>query len=207
MENSKIDTNEVVIAGIITRLEYGFSCTGEKFQKGIIKAKRSSGTFDEIPVVISERILDKETDYKDKFVEIKGNLRVYREKNRKKNLYIFASEIFTSEYGVWNSNEVILTGYICKEPYLRKTPVTERNIADVLVAYNHRYGKTFYIPCIFWGRDAKYVSELPVGTKIEISGRVQSREYKKKITEEEYETRVAYEVSAKEIKVVPDDKD
>lgn len=89
---------------------------------------------------------------------------------------------------------------------MRKTPVTERNIADVLVAYNHRYGKTFYIPCIFWGRDAKYVSELPVGTKIEISGRVQSREYKK-ITEEEYETRVAYEVSAKEIKVVPDDKD
>ena len=101
MENSKIDTNEVVIAGIITRLEYSFSCTGEKFQKGIIKAKRSSGTFDEIPVVISERILEKETDYKDKFVEIKGNLRVYREKKPKeKFIYICFGNIYFRIWGL-----------------------------------------------------------------------------------------------------------
>lgn len=203
MEKTEIDTNEVVIAGIIENLEYDFTCAGERFQKGIIKAKRTSGTFDKIPVVISERILDKETDYKGKFVEIKGNLRVYREKTeRKKNLYVFASEIFFSEYGVWNRNDVILDGYICKEVHLRKTPVTERNIADALIAYNHRYGKTFYISCVFWGKTAKYVSELPVGTKLEINGRFQSREYSKRINEKEYEIRTAYEISVKEMKEV-----
>lgn len=201
MGKTEIDTNEVVVAGIITNLEYDFTCSGERFQKGTIKVERISGTIDEVPVVISERILDKEIDYEDKFVEINGNVRLYKEKtDQKKLLYVFVSEVFVPEYGTWNCNEVRLTGYICKQPYLRKTPVTERDIADVLISYSHRYGKTFYIPCVFWGRNAKYVADLPVGTKLEMKGRFQSREYKKRISENEYEIRTTYEISVKEMK-------
>lgn len=209
MRKTEIDTNEVVIAGIITNLEYGFTCSGERFQKGTIKVERISGTIDEVPVVISERILDKTIDCKEKFAEIKGNLRVYTDKtNRKKLLYVFVSEVFIPEYGAWNCNAVSLTGYICKDVHLRKTPISERDIADVLIACNYRYGKTFYIPCILWGRNAKYVSELPIGTKLEMRGRFQSREYNKRIGEKEYEIRTAYEISVKEmIEVEADDKD
>lgn len=201
MEKTKIDTNEVVISGIMTSLKYSFTYAEKRFLKGFIKSERISGTVDKIPVVISERILDKEIDYENKFVEINGNVRLYKEKtDRKKLLYVFVSEVFVPEYGTWNCNEVRLTGYICKQPYLRKTPVTERDIADVLISYSHRYGKTFYIPCVFWGRNAKYVSELPVGTKLEMKGRFQSREYKKQISEMGYEIKNAYEISIKEMK-------
>mgnify|MGYP006883318775 CR=1 FL=1 len=114
MEKTEIDTNEVVVAGIITNLEYDFTCSGERFQKGTIKVERISGTIDEVPVVISERILDKTIDYKEKFVEIKGNLRVYKDKtNRKKLLYVFVSEVFIPEYGAWNfSDGIYLQGTV-----------------------------------------------------------------------------------------------
>lgn len=96
------------------------------------------------------------------------------------------------------SNQIYLDGYICKEPIYRKTPLG-REIADLLVAVNRSYGKSDYIPCICWGRNARYASSFEVGSHVEVYGRIQSREYIKKIGEEQTEKRVAYEVSVNKI--------
>ena len=96
------------------------------------------------------------------------------------------------------TNQIFLDGYICKEPVYRKTPLG-REIADLLVAVNRPYGKSDYIPCIAWGRNARYASGFGVGTRILIWGRVQSREYTKKVSETECEKRVAYEVSVSKL--------
>ena len=96
------------------------------------------------------------------------------------------------------TNQIFLDGYICKEPVYRKTPLG-REIADLLVAVNRPYGKSDYIPCIAWGRNARYASGFAVGTRILIWGRVQSREYTKRLNETECEKRVAYEVSVSKL--------
>ena len=101
------------------------------------------------------------------------------------------------------SNQIFLDGFVCKPPVYRKTPLG-REIADLLVAVNRQYGKSDYIPCIAWGRNAKYASEISIGANIQVVGRVQSREYSKKIDDERTEIRVAYEVSVSQIKKVAD---
>ena len=96
------------------------------------------------------------------------------------------------------SNQIYLDGYICKEPIYRKTPLG-REIADLLVAVNRSYGKSDYIPCICWGRNARFASGFEVGGHVQVWGRIQSREYVKKINEDEIEKRIAYEVSVSKI--------
>ena len=102
--------------------------------------------------------------------------------------------------GVPDENEIYLRGFICKEPIYRITPLG-REIADVLLAVNRDYKKSDYIPCVFWGRNAKFIAEQEVGTLCEIYGRVQSREYTKQYSETESETKVAYEVSVSRLEV------
>ena len=99
------------------------------------------------------------------------------------------------------SNQIFLDGYICKNPVYRKTPLG-REIADLLIAVNRSYGKSDYIPCICWGRNARFASGFEIGAHVEIYGRIQSREYIKKIGEEETEKRMAYEVSVSKIDVL-----
>ena len=82
----------------------------------------------------------------------------------------------------------------CKPPIYRKTPLG-REIADILLAVNRPYGKSDYIPCISWGRNARFASSFEVGARVRVWGRVQSREYTKKLSETECEKRIAYEVS------------
>ena len=102
------------------------------------------------------------------------------------------------EFGLEDENCISLDGYICKQPTYRKTPLG-REIADILLAVNRPYGKSDYIPCITWGRNARFASGLEVGTRLQINGRIQSREYQKRISDDEFESRVAYEVSVKKI--------
>lgn len=103
------------------------------------------------------------------------------------------------------SNQIYLDGYVCKPPIYRKTPLG-REIADILIAVNRPYGKSDYIPCIAWGRNARFASTIEVGGHLQVQGRVQSREYTKKINEEETEKRVAYEVSVSKIDFVEDEE-
>ena len=67
------------------------------------------------------------------------------------------------------------------------------------MAVNRPYGKSDYIPCIAWGRNAGYGGSLSVGMKIMITGRIQSREYKKKDESGCGILKIAYEVSVLKI--------
>ena len=168
---------------------------------------------DVIPLMISERLLDVTKDYRGRKIEVSGQFRSYNRHEGVKNklvLSIFVRELrFIEDDEVpeeqSKSNQIFLDGYVCKPPIYRKTPLG-REIADILVAVNRPYGKSDYIPCIAWGRNARFAGGLEVGSHLQICGRVQSREYTKKIGEEEVEKRVAYEVSVSKIDIVEDEE-
>ena len=169
-----------------------------------LEVNRLSGHVDVMPLMISERLVDVTENYQGCTVEAIGQFRSYnRHEGSRKRLVlsIFVQEIhFMEEFTDYTkTNQIFLEGYICKTPIYRKTPLG-REIADILLAVNRPYGKSDYIPCIAWGRNARYASNFQVGTRACIWGRVQSREYTKKISESECEKRVAYEVSVQCLK-------
>jgi primosomal replication protein N len=154
-------------------------------------------------VTISERLISPTMNDIGVFVEINGEFRSYNDKeNRKLKLSVFAYDISFLE-DVRNVNDIGLIGYICKEPLYRTTPLG-REITDVMLAVNRAYGKSDYIPCVVWGRNARFVENLAVCTKLKVNGRIQSREYNKKISENEFETRTAFEMSVSRLEVLED---
>ena len=204
MTDKVIENNQAVIMGeIVSGFTYSHDVFGEGFYMVDIRVQRLSDCVDIIPIMISERLVDVKQDYRGAYVQIMGQFRSYNRHEEKKNrlvLSVFAREIeFTEELSEGSkTNQIFLDGYICKNPVYRKTPLG-REIADLLIAVNRPYGKSDYIPCICWGRNARFASEFEVGGHIQIWGRIQSREYMKKISEEESEKRVAYEVSVSKL--------
>lgn len=196
--------NKVTIAGEITsKYVYSHEVMGEKFYTTVIKTKRLSGTSDLIPVLISERLISPTMNDTGAFAEIRGEFHSCNDKeNSKLVLSVFAQNI-SFLVDVRNVNDIELVGYICKEPLYRTTPLG-REIADVLLAVNRSYGKSDYIPCVMWGRNAKFAENLSVGTKLKLHGRIQSREYYKKISNNEFETRTAFEMSVSRLEVLED---
>lgn len=200
-----MENNNVTICGMITSgLQYNHELHGEKFYNFFVASKRDSGVPDYIPVTISERLIDTDAEWCGQNVKITGTFRSYN-KNTKTGkhliLSVFVDEISCVDKDEPDENEIHLDGYICKEVQYKETPLG-REIADVLLAVNRPYGKSDYIPCITWGRTARFASGLSVGTRLSLDGRIQSREYLKRLDEETVETRVAYEVSAQEFHVV-----
>ena len=178
-----------------------------------VSVDRLSDMVDIIPLMISERLIDVTKDYRGMKIEVSGQFRSYNRHEGLKNkliLSIFVRELqFVEDDDMpqeqSKSNQIYLDGYVCKPPIYRKTPL-EREIADILIAVNRPYGKSDYIPCIAWGRNARFASTIEVGGHLQVQGRVQSREYTKKINEEETEKRVAYEVSVSKIDFVEDEE-
>ena len=176
---------------------------GEGFYLVDLSVSRLSEQADVIPLMVSERLMDVTRDYRGCTIEADGQFRSYNRHEGVKNrlvLSVFVREVqFLEEFTDYTkTNQIFLDGYICKEPIYRKTPLG-REIADLLVAVNRPYGKSDYIPCIAWGRNARFASGFSVGTRIQIWGRVQSREYTKKLSETECEKRTAYEVSVSKL--------
>ncbi len=204
MADKIIENNQVSIMGqIVSQFTFSHQVFGEGFYLVDIMVKRLSDSEDIIPVMVSERLIDVTQDYEGEYLMVNGQFRSYNRHEEKKNrlvLSVFAREIsfVEDEDDSVKSNQIYLDGYICKEPIYRKTPLG-REIADLLVAVNRPYGKSDYIPCIAWGRNARYASGFSVGTRILIWGRVQSREYTKRLSETECEKRVAYEVSVSKL--------
>lgn len=205
----QIENNKVRIVGeIVGQFEYSHEVFGENFYIGQLKIERTSGILDFIPIMVSDRMVDVSADWNGIFVEIEGQLRSYNKKEEEKRkllLSVFVRDFKQLENAYYNDNNIELDGYICKEVIYRKTPLG-REVADLLIAANRPYGKTDYIPCIAWGRNAVYSSELEVGTRIKLCGRIQSREYTKRISDTETETRTAYEVSVSKLEVVTDNE-
>ena len=207
MTDKVIENNQVTIMGeVVGEFAFSHEIFGEGFYMIDVEVARLSESFDVIPVMVSERLLDVNADYRGKFLCITGQFRSYNRHEEKKNklvLSVFAREIeFLDEIEESaRTNQIYLDGFICKEPIYRKTPLG-REIADLLLAVNRPYGKSDYIPCICWGRNARFASNFEVGSRCEIWGRIQSREYMKKLSEEQLERRVAYEVSVSKLELV-----
>lgn len=189
--------NKVFVKGVIvTEAKFSHEVYGEGFYEMEVNVKRLSGQSDILPVTISERLIESHNLSVGSTLSAIGQFRSYNklvDGKSKLMLTVFVREIVGGE-GAKNPNNVVLSGYICKPPVYRTTPFS-REIADVLIAVNRAYNKSDYIPCIAWGRNARFVKNLGVGEKIAVSGRIQSREYVKKLSETESKTLTAYEVS------------
>lgn len=207
MSEKMIENNKVSVIGkIVSGFTFSHEVFGEGFYMVDVLVKRLSDSEDRIPVMISERLLDVTQDCEGEYIHVTGQFRSYNRHEEKKNrlvLSVFAREVefVEDDDESMKTNSIFLDGYICKPPVYRKTPLG-REIADLLVAVNRPYGKSDYIPCICWGRNARYASAFQVGGHVLIWGRIQSREYVKRISEEETEKRTAYEISVSKLEYV-----
>lgn len=206
--NLALNNNSVSIVGkVITDPEFSHEVYGEGFYIVYIQVPRLSEAYDNLPVMFSERLIDPESIDKSQYLIVEGQFRSYNNYNstsgHKLMLTVFAREIEISEEEVTNRNpnQICLNGFICRKPMYRTTPFG-REIADILLAVNRAYNKSDYIPCIAWGRNARFASTFEIGDNIRVWGRIQSRTYQKKISENETEERVAYEISVSKMEVV-----
>ena len=204
MSDKIIENNQVTIMGkVATEFSFSHEVFGEGFYMVELSVNRLSEQADIIPLMVSERLVDVHKDYKGCTMEAVGQFRSYNRHEEKHNrlvLSAFARELkfLEEEDSLAPVNQIFLDGYICKPPVYRKTPLG-REIADLLLAVNRPYGKSDYIPCICWGRNARFASGFEVGGHTQIWGRIQSREYMKKLSEEESEKRIAYEISVSKL--------
>ncbi len=209
MSDKIIENNQVTIIGeVASEFVFSHEVFGEGFYMVEVLVKRLSNSDDRIPLMISERLIDVQQDYTGEYIMVTGQFRSYNQHDENKNrlvLSVFVREVsfVEEEMDGAKTNTILLDGYICKRPIYRKTPLG-REIADLLLAVNRPYGKSDYIPCICWGRNARFASGFEVGEHVQILGRIQSREYVKKITETETEKRTAYEVSVSKLECVLD---
>lgn len=204
MVDKVIENNRVSIVGeIVSDFRYSHQVYGEGFYIVDVAVSRLSELSDVIPLMVSERLVDVTESCIGRLVETSGQFRSYNRHEGLKNKLVLSVFVREWEFVDENpeagkTNQLYLDGFICKEPVYRKTPLG-REIADLLIAVNRPYGKSDYIPCIAWGRNARFASTFEVGGKIQVWGRVQSREYVKKISEEEIEKHIAYEVSVSKL--------
>ena len=207
MADKVIENNQVSIIGkVVSGFTFSHEVFGEGFYMVELSVKRLSDSSDRIPVMISERLIDVAQDYQGEYIQVEGQFRSYNRHEEKKNrlvLSVFAREVsFVEEADdKVRSNQIFLDGFVCKPTVYRKTPLG-REIADMLIAVNRPYGKSDYIPCICWGRNARYAEHFKVGERCAIWGRIQSREYMKKLDEENVEKRVAFEVSVSKLELL-----
>ena len=207
MADKLFENNQVTMIGeIVSEFEFSHEVYGEGFYLVDISVSRLSDSVDYIPLMVSERLVDVTQSYIGETISVSGQFRSYNRHEEKKNrliLSVFVRELeFVDEIeDDIKSNQIYLDGYICKEPIYRKTPLG-REIADLLVAVNRSYGKSDYIPCICWGRNARFAGKFEVGTHIHLWGRIQSRTYQKRLDNDVVEKRTAYEISVSKIECV-----
>ncbi|WP_432408607.1 single-stranded DNA-binding protein [Wukongibacter sp. M2B1] len=206
----KVFENNVstVIGRPCSDLEFSHEVYGEGFYVFKMKIPRLSNYDDVLPITISERLIVNLNFQEDRIFKVEGQLRSYNKVIDGSNrliLTIFARDIVEEKLeNVTNPNQIFLDGYICKKPIYRTTPFG-REITDMLVAVNRPYRKSDYIPCIAWGRNARFSQKMKVGDRIKVWGRIQSREYQKKLDEEKVLKKTAYEVSISKMNVLPEE--
>ncbi len=220
MDTNYLENNYLTLVGKVTgEKKLSHEIYGEKFYNFNISIPRLSGNADMIPITISERLMKPEDLTEGKNVLVKGQFRSYNSYENERNrlvLTVFAKDIIEIEEIVEEeenevvkkdnvTNEVILVGYICKKPIYRQTPFG-REISDMLLAVNRAYNKSDYIPCIAWGRNARFCQSLDVGSQVKIIGRVQSRMYEKKFEDGTVQQRVAYEVSIGSLEIIDENE-
>jgi single-stranded DNA-binding protein len=209
-----IENNKIELCGVIASTpELNHKTYGENFYGFRLSCSRKSTEKDMLPIIVSDRLVEIKDLQVDKRISVKGQVRTFNkhisDDKRKLLIMVFARDVREveeeSESAPEFNNNVKLSGYICKPPVYRVTP-KGREIADVLIAVNRTYGKSDYIPCITWGRNARYTGNLDVGTRVDVEGRLQSREYTKKLDDGTEEIRTAYEISVSRIEESEEDE-
>lgn len=202
-----IENNKIELCGVIASVpELNHKTYGENFYGFRLSCSRKSTEKDMLPIIVSDRLVEIKDLQVGKKISVKGQVRTFNkhisDDKRKLLIMVFARDVREieeeSESAPEFNNNVKLSGYICKPPVYRVTP-KGREIADVLIAVNRTYGKSDYIPCITWGRNARYTGNLDVSTRVDVEGRLQSREYTKKLDDGTEEIRTAYEISVSRI--------
>jgi len=221
LDTNYLENNYLTLVGKVTgEKRFSHEIYGESFYVFNLEIPRLSGNSDIIPITVSERLIKEDTLQEGKKLLVKGQFRSYNSYENEKNrliLTVFAKDIMEVEDVEEDeenemvkkdtiTNEVVLIGYICKKPIYRQTPFG-REISDILLAVNRAYNKSDYIPCIAWGRNARFCQNLEVGSQVKIVGRVQSRMYEKKHEDGTVENRVAYEVSVGSLEVIEEKSD
>ena len=215
MNTNYLENNYLTLVGKVTgEKRFSHEIYGERFYVFNLEIPRLSGNSDIIPITVSERLIKEETLQEGHQLLVKGQFRSYNSYENERNkliLTVFAKDVIKVEENEEEdsdivkkdsiTNEVVLVGFICKKPIYRQTPFG-REIADILLAVNRAYNKSDYIPCIAWGRNARFCQNLEVGTQVKVVGRVQSRMYEKKHEDGTVENRVAYEVSVGSLEVI-----
>ena len=218
MDTNYLENNYLTLVGKVTgEKKFSHEIYGERFYIFNLSIPRLSGNSDIIPITVSERLIKDDTLEEGRKLLVKGQFRSYNSYENEKNrliLTVFAKDVREVEESDEEeneiikkdivTNEVVLVGYMCKKPIYRQTPFG-REIADILLAVNRAYNKSDYIPCIAWGRNARFCQDLDVGTQVKLIGRVQSRTYEKKHEDGTSETRVAYEVSVGSLEVIQEE--
>ncbi len=212
MVGNIIENNMATISGkVVSNVEFSHEVYGEGFYYFMLEVPRLSDSCDKIPVTISERLASKDKLTIGTIIEVEGQFRSYNSYNNEGNrllLTVFARDIIflEDEKKIKNPNQIYLNGFICKRPIYRTTPFG-REITDLLLAVNRPYNKSDYIPCIAWGRNARFSEKLAVGDNIKVWGRIQSRTYQKKFESGEIINKVAYEVSVSKMEIAGKEKD
>lgn len=200
MTEKLLSNNQAVVAGeIVSGFTFSHEVFGEGFYMVDVLVSRLSDAYDTIPLMVSDRIMDVDEDCIGRKVKARGQFRSYNKHEEARNrlilsLFVREIEFIDDDEYISKPNHIYLDGYICKPPVYRMTPLG-REIADVLLAVNRAYGKSDYIPCICWGRNARFAGKLSVGEHVAIWGRIQSREYQKKLGNDKVISKTAYEVS------------
>ncbi|MBQ8304799.1 MAG: single-stranded DNA-binding protein [Blautia sp.] len=196
---SSLNSNQVVVHGrVVEQLTADSAMYGTGFQCMQLLVEGRGGRVDLLPVLLSDRLSDPEEDHTGEDMEIHGELRTYnyyRDGRRHMQMMVFAREmqLFLDDHA-YSRNQIYLDGYLCKTPFYRRTP-SGKEITEILLAVNRVYGRSDYIPCICWGRTARYADLLDVGTQVRLWGRIQSREYQKKEPGAAARRYMTYEVS------------
>jgi single-stranded DNA-binding protein len=217
LDTNYLENNYLTLVGKVTgEKEFSHEIYGERFYTFKLGIPRLSGNQDIIPITISERLVGEDTLQEGKKLLVKGQFRSYNSYENERNrliLTVFAKDVMEVEEEEIEeeeneiirkdtiTNEVVLVGYLCKKPIYRQTPFG-REISDILLAVNRAYNKSDYIPCISWGRTARFCQNLEVGSQVKVIGRVQSRMYEKKYEDGTVQNRVAYEVSVGSLEVI-----
>lgn len=204
MNYDLMNNNKLSLTGrIASPVLFTHEVLGESFFETTIEVKRLSGVSDVIPLTVSDRLMDERPITEGEEVTIEGQFRSHNKTDGDRSrlmLTAFARDVIRPALEGVDPNSLEVCGYICKPPVYRVTPFN-REICDILLAVNRAYNKSDYIPCILWGRSARYAKDLKVGTKVSMKGRVQSRCYNKTVDGGEVEERVAYEFSVNRFKV------
>ncbi len=190
------DLNHIVLRGRVSgapRLSH--VSHQESFYLFELTVERLSGNEDVLNIQLPGRLLAQSPVERGREVEVTGSLRTFNNRSgvgARLVITVLADAIVPTDEP--HANLLTLKGTICRRGEVRRTPLG-REICDFTLAVNRRYGRSDYLPCIAWGTMAQRCANLGVGSRLEFTGRLQSRTYTKQYPDHA-EERVAYECSA-----------